>query len=202
MAPGSRVVAVVAAVVVAEIVGIGIHVVLIGVLLAIDRGLIEQPAPRRIVGAPDIINAGVARERAARLITPGAAAGALVDDGGIAEALARTAHHRADSVHQQRTADHAGCSRRRCAEERATAAERRAALSESTLSISALAISLALAVGTLIIVAATLGLLQHLARVPDRAARRRWRNIRHRAVLFLAKDRVAHGIEEAAGLGL
>src|SRR6185437_4360147 len=56
-----------------------------------------------------------------------------------------------------------------------------------------------LSIGALVVMATALRLLQHLARVPDRTAGRRRRNIRHRA-LFLAENRLPHGIEEAAGL--
>src|SRR5262249_61173875 len=69
--------------------------------------------------------------------------------------------------------------------------------------VTALPVSL-LAIA-LIILPLSLGLLQHLTTVPDRAALglRRW-NIGNRAarLVGLAEQLVAHGVEEAAGLAL
>src|SRR6478735_3403530 len=126
----------VAVVVAAEIVGIEIHGVLIGVLLAIDRGLVEQPRARAAVGATDIVDAGIAGEGTVRVIAPRTAAAAR----GVAKGLmmAAATHHGADAAHQERAADHAGRCSRRGAEERAAAAEGRRAigLAEAALTLS------------------------------------------------------------------
>ena len=63
--------AAVVAAIAAVIVGIKIHgvllvvLVLIGVLLAIDRGLVEHATARGVVGPADVVDPGVARHRAA-----------------------------------------------------------------------------------------------------------------------------------------
>src|SRR6185437_12570933 len=136
---------------------------------------------------------------------------------GVAEGLmmAPAAHHGADAVHQERAADHAGRRRCRGAQERTAAAERRRAIGRAvaalalpirSLTVAALSITLArpLVVMALVILALALGLLQHLARVPERVVRNRRRDVGYRAArgAVLAEDRVAHGIEEAAGLAL
>ena len=101
------------------------------------------------------------------------------------------AHHRADAVEQQRATDHAGRRGRRGSEKRAAAAAQRATAARHRAGRRAAAV----------IVPWRLRLLQHLAAVPDRAAGLGRRDVRHRTVrLALSEDRVAHRIEEAAGL--
>src|SRR5258708_11152657 len=103
---------------------------------------------------------------APRRLTDGPVTGAC----GIAEGLmAAAAHHPADAVEQQRSADNAGCCRGRGSEKRAaTSAER-------TLEPAGLAVGRGLTVGRLsirrlTILSGRLRLLHHLATVPNRTA--------------------------------
>ena len=119
---------------------------------------------------------------------------------GVAEALVITAaaHHRTEAAGQHRTTDHADRGRRRGAEKRAaTAAKRRRLL---------LRAAIGLAVGRLIELAGRLVLLQHLTGVPGRTAATGdfgRANVGHRTMrLVLPEDRVAHRIQETAGLTL
>src|SRR5262249_28584192 len=78
-----------AVVVIAVTVGVEVHgvlivvLVLIGVLLTIDRGLVERACARAAVRAANVIDTGVAGERAVGLIAPGAARALL----GVAKGL-------------------------------------------------------------------------------------------------------------------
>src|SRR4029077_14930085 len=97
----------------------------------------------------------------------------------------------ANAREQQRAADDAGCSRRRRAKERAAATADRRGGGVLTLPLSLSARTLAVT---------RLGLLHRLAAVPDRPRVTR-RHVRNRAARGAsAEQRVAHGVEEAAGL--
>src|SRR4051794_35517062 len=112
----------------AENVGVDIHIVLIGGALI---GRLVEKAGARIVarvmtGGADIVDAGVTREIATRLVrSPWRSAASAAERSGIAEpGLMTAAHHTTDAVHQQPAADHAGRSRCRSAQERTAAAHR------------------------------------------------------------------------------
>src|SRR5882757_6489789 len=195
----ARVLRVVAAAVVIAVEIVGILVGVVAVIVVIGC-LIEQSGAMAVIGtilgmiAPgaDVVDAGIARQRTAGLIAP-RARGAISEPGAVAEGLVvAAAHHPADAVEQQRSADHAGRGRGRRAEEgAATAAEWRLrpaiglaaaiALTIGTLTVGALSIR-PLVVVALIIRAGPLRLLQHLAAIPDRTAGSRRRHVRHRAL--------------------
>src|ERR1700742_673829 len=96
---------VIAAVVVIAVVAGVVHGILLGVLLTIERRLVEHRVARPAVGAADIVDAGVARERAVGLIAPRAvAASARPASVGEGLLMVAAAHHAADAVEQERAA--------------------------------------------------------------------------------------------------
>src|SRR5260370_14534079 len=103
---------------------------MMSVVVVVVRRLVEQAGARTgaIVGAlsggADVVDPGVPRQVAARLIAPRllAAKSARIGEGLMAAAAA---HHRTNAAEQQRSADHAGRGRSGSSQERATTAERR-----------------------------------------------------------------------------
>src|SRR4051794_24552553 len=96
----SRKIAVVAAA--AEIVGLDIHIVVVGVTLV--RRLVEEARARVVAGVmtggADVVDAGIARQIAAGLVRTPWRPAAAAERRGIAEAgLMTAAHHPADAVH-------------------------------------------------------------------------------------------------------
>src|ERR1700761_7088840 len=84
-------------------------------------------------------------------------------------ATAHATHHAAKAVEQQRAADHAGRGCRRGAEKRTAAASTAAEHAPLRRAVTLLAIAGLLTVAALIVASRRLGLLHHLAAVPDRA---------------------------------
>jgi hypothetical protein len=178
-----------------EVVGIMIHVVVIVVV----RRLIEESGARTVVGAmttrTDVVDPGVARQIAAGLIAPRPAVfAAAAKARGIAEAADGRRPSSTDAAEQQRAADHAGRGRRRGSEKRAAAAAHRR-----------LRRAIGLAVGRPDHIVRDLG----PAASPGRCSRPGGcqsragaRSAPSRASRALPEDRVAHRIEEPAGLML